>query len=65
MIRCSKADFAPFIAEDGARAMTRGTTPMTGWVLVESEAVLDDAELERWVRRGRDYAASLPPKQRK
>lgn len=62
MIRCSKEDFAAFIAEEGADGMQRGGKYMTGWVLVDADAVADDAELDRWVGRGRDYAASMPPK---
>jgi len=29
---------------------------------VATDATADDADLERWVRRGEDFAASLPPK---
>jgi len=65
MIRCSKADFEAFLAEEGAVGMMRGGKALTGWVLVEPDAVADDAELDRWVGRGRDYAASLPPKKKK
>ena len=50
------------IAEPGAQGLHRGTSLMTGWVLIDAEAVIDDADLERWVGRGRGYAASLPPK---
>lgn len=39
----------------------RGKKPMRGFVLVEP-SVLDDAEFARWVDRGGDRAASLPPK---
>ena len=37
--------------------------PMDGWLRVDAAAVADDADLERWVRRGVDHARSLPPKQ--
>jgi TfoX/Sxy family transcriptional regulator of competence genes len=49
-------------SEDGARAMDMKGRPMRGWVLVAPEATADDGDLERWVRRGESYAASLPPK---
>lgn len=65
MIRCAKDDFVDYISEPGAGGMKRGSTLMTGWVLVEADAVADDAGLELWVGRGRDYAASLPPKPKK
>jgi TfoX/Sxy family transcriptional regulator of competence genes len=36
--------------------------PMTGWILVEGEGVKTKAALRDWVRRGTDFARSLPPK---
>src|SRR5579875_2258562 len=35
---------------------------MTGWLRVEPEGVRTRAQLERWVRRGVDYARTLAPK---
>jgi TfoX/Sxy family transcriptional regulator of competence genes len=48
--------------EPGARRADMGGRPMKGWLLVAPEATADDADLERWVRRGEEFAASLPPK---
>ena len=62
MIRCSREDFPATIALPGALALMRGKTAMTGWVLVEAAAVVDDAALATWVQRGRAYAESLPAK---
>jgi hypothetical protein len=62
MIRCAKDDWAGFIEEEGDRAMERGGKPVSGWVLIDNDAVADDADLEKWVGRGRDHAASQPPK---
>jgi TfoX/Sxy family transcriptional regulator of competence genes len=62
MIRCSKEDFEEFLAEPGAEAMKKGTRSLTGWVLIDSEAVADPEALSRWVGRGRNYAESLPLK---
>jgi TfoX/Sxy family transcriptional regulator of competence genes len=63
MVRVGTDDAAGLIAsEDGARAMDMKGRPMRGWVLVEPEATAGDGDLERWVRRGEAYAASLPPK---
>jgi hypothetical protein len=36
--------------------------PMKGWVLVAAAALGSDDELGRWVDRGVEFAASLPPK---
>ena len=37
--------------------------PMKGWLLVGAAGLKDKAALGKWVRRGLDYAASLPKKQ--
>ena len=62
MIRCSKEDFDEFLAEPGAQGMKKGTSNLTGWVLIDSDAVQDEESLSRWVARGRAYAESLPTK---
>lgn len=36
--------------------------PMTGWVMVETGAVTEDDELEKWIDDGVAFAATLPPK---
>jgi hypothetical protein len=35
---------------------------MQGWLRVDAEGVRTKRQLEPWVRRGVDYARSLPPK---
>jgi TfoX/Sxy family transcriptional regulator of competence genes len=62
MIRCSKQDFDVLLSEPGAEAMKKGTSNLTGWVLVDSKVVQDEESLSRWVARGRAYAESLPRK---
>lgn len=62
IVRCAREDFAARCAEPGAEPMLRGSTPMTGWVHVHGEAVVDDAALEVQIARGLTYAESLPPK---
>jgi TfoX/Sxy family transcriptional regulator of competence genes len=36
--------------------------PMKGWILVESSGLEDEDVLAGWVRKGVDFAASLPAK---
>lgn len=36
--------------------------PMKGWVWVAQAGFEEEAELETWMRRGVDFALSLPPK---
>jgi TfoX/Sxy family transcriptional regulator of competence genes len=49
-------------SERGAREFDMTGRPMRGWILVAPEATADDGDLERWVRRGEEFAAGLPPK---
>ena len=62
MIRCAKQDFEEFLSEPGVEPMRKGTSSLTGWLLIDSNAVADDQSLARWVARGRAYAESLPRK---
>ena len=48
--------------EPHVRPMEMGGRTMRGFVLVASEGVAADADLVRWVGRGAEHAASLPPK---
>jgi TfoX/Sxy family transcriptional regulator of competence genes len=45
-----------------ARPSYMGERLMKGWILVSPEGLADDEELAEWVRRGVEYARSLPPK---
>jgi hypothetical protein len=62
MVSCNRADWPAWVTEPGARPLERGAKPVSGWVLVANEAVEDDAELEKWVQRGRAWALAQPPK---
>ncbi len=62
MIRCAKEDYEALVAEPGAEALHHGKRKMTGWILVDADAVVDDSALETWVGRGRAFASSLPSK---
>ena len=62
MVRVGADSDELIASEEGARAMDMKGRPMRDWILVAPEATADDGDLERWVRRGEAYAASLPPK---
>ena len=51
------------LGEPGTRIFDITGRPMKGWLLVGAAALKDEAALGKWVRRGLDYAASLPKKQ--
>ena len=45
-----------------AREMDFTGRPMRGFVVVASEGIASDERLNEWVRRGVQFAISLPPK---
>jgi TfoX/Sxy family transcriptional regulator of competence genes len=62
MVRMAPDDAKRLESEPGARRFDMGGRPMKGWLLVAPEATAESVDLERWVRRGEAFAASLPPK---
>lgn len=63
LVRVDPADTDALLREPGASSFQMGDRgPMDGWLRVAPEAVADDDALDRWVRRGVDYARSLPAK---
>ncbi len=50
------------LREPGARLFDITGRPMKGWLLVGSAGVKEPESLARWVRRGVEYASSLPKK---
>ena len=49
-------------SEAGVRPFDATGRPMRGWLFVAASATAEEPDLERWVRRGEEFAASLPPK---
>ena len=49
-------------ASGNAAPMVMRGRPMKGWLRVDSEHVRTKKQLSTWVRRGVDYAGSLPAK---
>jgi len=50
------------LAQPHTRIFDMTGRPMKGWILVAPEGVKTKRELQAWVRRGTDFARSLPPK---
>src|SRR5262249_17608220 len=50
------------LKEPGTRLFDITGRPMKGWLLVGAAGIDDPASLSQWVRRGVDYASSLPKK---
>ncbi|MBV8194009.1 MAG: TfoX/Sxy family protein [Candidatus Dormibacteraeota bacterium] len=62
LVHVDPGDGARFLKETGARPMEMRGRKMEGWLRVDSSAVRTTRELDKWVRRGADYAMSLPKK---
>ncbi len=62
MVRVGADAYEKALEEPGVNEMTKTGRPMTGWVLVASEVISDDAALSEWVDTGLAFAAGLPPK---
>ena len=62
MVRCDPARADELTAADGVARMVMRGREMDGWLRVDSEAVVGDEDLQRWVDTGLAYARSLPAK---
>jgi TfoX/Sxy family transcriptional regulator of competence genes len=62
MVRIDPDDQDEALAQPSVRVFDMTGRPMKGWILVAPEATEDDADLQRWVEAGLDFAGSLPPK---
>jgi len=58
----SAAAAAPLLQSPHVRPMDVTGKPMKGWVMVAPPAWLEEQALRQWLARGREFAASLPPK---
>ncbi len=62
MVRVDPADTEALLAEPGVGVLEMRGRPLDGWVRVDAGAIPSERELEAWVRRGVEYARSLPSK---
>ena len=62
MVRVGTAAYEPALTEPHARHMDFTGRPMRGLVYVDEEGVSEDDALASWLRRGLDFAQTLPPK---
>ncbi|MGI8802168.1 MAG: TfoX/Sxy family protein [Solirubrobacteraceae bacterium] len=62
LVRVDPGDTDKYLAAPHVTLMEMGGRTMDGWITVAPEALETDAELAEWVRRGTDFARSLPPK---
>jgi TfoX/Sxy family transcriptional regulator of competence genes len=62
MVRIAKEETDAAIKKPGARIFDFSGRPSPGWILVNQSVLAKPAELRAWVKRGVEYALSLPAK---
>jgi hypothetical protein len=62
LVRVGPAIQARVLKEPHVKPMTMAGRPMTGFVRVMPEGYRTTAGLRKWVKRGLDFVATLPPK---
>ncbi|HEX2893427.1 MAG TPA: TfoX/Sxy family protein [Marmoricola sp.] len=62
MLRCDSGQSTALLEEAGVTRVEMRGREMDGWLRVESEAVVGEAELQRWLAIGIARARSLPAK---
>jgi TfoX-like protein len=62
IVRIDPAETEKALARSHTRIFDITGRPMKGWIMVKPAGVSGEAALAEWVRKGADYAASLPRK---
>jgi hypothetical protein len=62
MVRIDPEDQEAALDSPGVRPFDMSGRQMKGWILVGSNGITEDADLETWVSVGLDFAGTLPPK---
>ena len=62
LVRADPGESERLVATTVAEEMVMRGRPMRGWLRVPADAVTTKRQLDRWVKVGATYAASLPPK---
>jgi TfoX/Sxy family transcriptional regulator of competence genes len=62
LVRVDPDQTETLLAQPGATLMEMSGRSMRGWLTVEAAVLSKDTDLRRWVKRGIDYATTLPAK---
>ena len=62
MVRVGAEQYEAALDQPHARPMDMTGRPMRGFVVVPPEGLQDCQDFQGWVKRGVDFALSLPPK---
>jgi TfoX/Sxy family transcriptional regulator of competence genes len=64
LVRVDPITSDALVARARARHAVMKGRPMDGWLRIDGDHLRTKRQLARWVRRGADYARSMPPKER-
>jgi len=62
IVRVGVENYQESLTKPHARPFDMTGRPMSGWIMVSPEGYADDADLERWVNQGLEFALTLPAK---
>ncbi|MTE15778.1 TfoX/Sxy family protein [Nocardia aurantiaca] len=62
LVRTDPDTSGSLVKAGSVEPMEMGSTTMNGWLRVTSATVADEDALDEWVRRGIEFAKTLPPK---
>jgi TfoX/Sxy family transcriptional regulator of competence genes len=62
IVRVSPESHEAALRQPHVRVFDLTGRAMSGWIVVEKEGIAEEEALRYWVRRGVDYALTLPPK---
>ena len=62
IVRVGADAYQSALDQANARPFDMTGHPMTGWVMVDPPGFASESALDAWVRRGCEFARSLPPK---
>jgi TfoX/Sxy family transcriptional regulator of competence genes len=64
IVRVGPEKHATALTHPHARPFDFSGKPMTGWVYISSPGLVTEHDLHEWIRRGVDFADTLPPKRK-
>ena len=62
MVRVGRDAYDDALAQPHCQPMDFTGRPMRGFVMVDPAGIADDSQLADWIRRGLDFASTLPAK---
>ncbi len=62
IVRVGVENYQESLTKPHARPFDMTGRPMNGWIVVSPDGYANDADLERWVNQGLEFALTLPTK---